>query len=240
MPFAFWLVSAFRPKCLVELGTHRGMSYLAFCQAINDLGTGTKSFAIDHWKGDAHAGFYKNRVFEELTQINNQCYGQFSTLLRMDFDAAASHFAPGSVDLLHIDGLHTYEAVRHDFETWSSKLADPAIVLFHDTCVFDRNFGVHAYWSEVSTRFPSFGFHHGYGLGVLGIGRDFANFPEVQALFNAASDERDTEFVRLIFAQLGGRLETAEKLKRYTSSPVIGFVKKLLDLRMTDESSAGE
>ena len=36
----------------------------------------------------------------------------FSSLLRMDFADARDHIEDGSVDLLHIDGLHTYEAVR--------------------------------------------------------------------------------------------------------------------------------
>jgi hypothetical protein len=231
VPFAFWLVSVFRPKCLVELGTHRGMSYLAFCQAIQELRIGTKCFAVDHWKGDEHAGFYEDRIFHELKSVNEKNFSDFSRLLRSDFDEAALQFSSGSIDLLHIDGLHAYEAVKHDFETWFPKLANPAIVLLHDTCVVDRGFGVHIFWSELSGRYRSFNFEHGYGLGVVGVGQDFSNFPEVNSLFRAASDGPDTDFVRLAFSQLGGRLATESELIRYKSSPTIGLVRKLLDLK---------
>ena len=37
VPFAFWLVETHRPQVLVELGSHYGVSYFSFCQAIERL-----------------------------------------------------------------------------------------------------------------------------------------------------------------------------------------------------------
>ena len=34
VPFAHWLVAAARPRLVVELGTHHGVSYAAFCEAV--------------------------------------------------------------------------------------------------------------------------------------------------------------------------------------------------------------
>src|SRR5205823_8328118 len=110
-PFAFWITEALRPEIFVELGTHHGFSYLVFCQAVQRVGTMTKCYAVDTWKGDTHAGFYDEDVFAKLNDIHEPRYSGFSRLVRSTFDEALPHFGDGTIDLLHIDGRHGYEDV---------------------------------------------------------------------------------------------------------------------------------
>jgi Methyltransferase domain len=112
-----------------------------------------------------------------------------------------SYFANGSVDLLHIDGLHTFEAVSHDYHQWFPKLSSRAVVLFHDTNVRERGFGVWRLWEELRQTRPSFGFLHGYGLGVLLVGDAV---PGAVVDLCAAAPETVT-LVRDRFAALGER-----------------------------------
>ena len=203
-PFAFWLTEAVRPRILVELGTHNGFSYLAFCQAVRRLGTETSCFAVDTWKGDDHAGHYGEEVFTRLTTTNEENYSDFSHLIRGLFDEALPRFGDGTIDLLHIDGRHTYEDVLHDYETWRPKLSERAVVLFHDTRVRERDFGVWRLWAELSRQYPSFEFDHGHGLGVLAVGRSIP--AGMRGLIEAAPEERT--FIRAAYARLGAAVST--------------------------------
>ena len=108
-PFAFWLVEALHPTSLVELGTYTAYSYFAFCQAVQRLKLDTRCYAVDTWKGDEHAGYYGEDVYQQVCNRNAEHYSAFSALIRATFDEAAGHFADRSIDLLHIDGRHFYQ-----------------------------------------------------------------------------------------------------------------------------------
>ena len=198
VPFGMALVELTRPNTIVELGTYTGTSYCGFCEAVKELGLPTTCWAIDTWKGDPHAGYYPAEVLEHLRAYHDPRYGSFSTLLQSTFDSAVANFDDGTIDILHIDGYHTYEAVQHDFTTWLGKLSDRGVVLFHDTAVRDsESFGVWKLWDELSREHPHFAFQHAFGLGVLAVGDRVP--PALASLFHASAADADSireHFVR--------------------------------------------
>ena len=168
--FAYWLINEFQPNQFVELGTHLGVSFFAICQAVKDLGLNTACHAVDSWKGDSHAGFYDDTVYSTVLQYRDKHYAEFAHLHKMLFSEALVNFEDNSVDLLHIDGFHAYEAVKDDFESWLPKLTDTAIVLFHDTHEYQDGFGVYIFWEEIQKKYKwTLEFPHAHGLGVLSL-----------------------------------------------------------------------
>lgn len=197
--FAHWIVEALKPNLIVELGTHNAVSYFSFCNAVQKLGISGAAFAIDCWEGDPQAGYYSNEVFDSVDRFNKLHYAEFSTLKKSYFDDALKDFEDGSIDLLHIDGLHTYEAVRHDFETWQPKLSNRAVVLFHDTRVFRDDFGVWKFWDEITQKKAGFNFLHSAGLGVLAYGDELSG--AVLELCSTAADSVEAQMLRDSFMQ---------------------------------------
>lgn len=187
LAFASDLIVATQPEVIVELGTHWGEAYFTFCQTVEEHGLSCLCYAVDHWLGDDHAGRYGEEVFDEVQRYNERYYRHFSNLIRASFDDAVSQFGDGSIGLLHIDGLHTYEAVSHDFRTWLPKVKPGGLVLLHDICVRKLDFGVWRLWEEIKAEFPStFEFHHSWGLGVVRKQGEAASSPFMEFLFNGS------------------------------------------------------
>ncbi len=198
-----------QPRIFVELGTQYGYSYFAGCQSVMDNGIDTKAFAVDTWQGDHQAGFYDNDRYLDVVKVNSK-YDGFSTLLKMQFNDALDNFENGTIDLLHIDGLHTYEAVKEDFQNWLPKLSKNAIVLFHDIKVFRDDFGVYKLWDELKRGFSTFEFDHEHGLGVLKF-RDGKT--PVDFLFDSNLSADSVDLIKYLFSAAGSNSTLEYKLK---------------------------
>jgi predicted O-methyltransferase YrrM len=215
IPFAFALIEMSEPRTVVELGTFKGDSYLAFCQAVAALELPTKCFAVDTWKGDAQTGFYGDPILAELRARHDPLYGRFSTLVQKEFDAALGDFADGSIDLLHIDGTHDYASVKHDYESWLPKMSDAGVMLFHDTAVRAPTYDVSKLWDEIAPKCAHFAFEHSYGLGVLGVGKNVA--APVKDFFESVTGDdsfkrEEAQMVRAYFNYLGTQVQQLQLL----------------------------
>lgn len=167
IPFLFALFRALRPGRYVELGVHNGASLIAAATAASTYGVPTLLTGVDTWQGDDHAGRYEGEGIYRTLLDYTQRHFPGVTLQRSFFEDARHLFMPGSIDILHIDGLHTYDAVKHDFTSWFEKVSPQGVILFHDISVLDRGFGVYRLWAELKQHFSTIEFHHSHGLGVV-------------------------------------------------------------------------
>ncbi len=213
MPFGYDLIAALRPSKLVELGTHKGLSFYTFCQSMVEHDVDGVCYAVDCWEGDDHTGAYGEDIFNEVSEHVREYYRGVAYLLRMLFQDAAKQFDADSIDILHIDGLHTYEAVREDFETWYPKVKPGGILLFHDVEARIKDFGAWKYWQELEQDYSTFKFNHGFGLGVLQkAGGEENTHPLLRLLFN--SDSETQERLRRFYVHLCRYNELERKAAR--------------------------
>ncbi len=233
IPFSFQIVETLRPRKLVELGVYNGASFLAFCQAVEDLHLTGKCYGIDTWEGDIHMGEFEEKLYNEISGYCENNYPNSAVLVRKTFDEAAAHFEENSIDLLHIDGTHTFEAVSNDYHTWLPKMSDRGVILFHDINVTyemvgeaAKEFGVRKFFDSIKEQYPHFEFKHCYGLGVLIVGKN-APTPVLKMVEEAKS----TDFIDY-FAQLGTKVlqayEEQEKETQGSAKNNIFWLKRAL------------
>lgn len=215
LPFACDLIASLRPTLVVELGTFYGESYFGFCQAAREHAVRCESFAVDTWEGDEHGGHYGEDIFADVQQYNRANYESSSRLMRMTFDGALGAFSDSTIGLLHIDGFHTYEAARHDFDCWFSKVRPGGVILLHDIGVRSPGFGVWRLWEELRNRFACFAFLHSAGLGVVakpGAG-ERNEFLETLTSAGPAGQARISSYYTSLAERIRFRFLTGELLK---------------------------
>lgn len=154
--FAQWLIGKIQPKITVELGVDYG--YSLFTLAENNPGL---VVGIDLFEGDAHTGQRGQEQADAVAKFAAENGYQNVRLIKNSFDAVAEQWN-ADIDLLHIDGLHTYDAVLNDFKRWSPFVSQHGVVLMHDITSFSAVMQVF-----VSIAAPKVAFLHSGGLGVI-------------------------------------------------------------------------
>lgn len=115
-----WLYKqAKKMDSVVEIGSWKGRSTHAFLSACKG-----PVWAVDHFQGsegeeERHAEAKKKDLYEVFMKN----VGHFPNLkvLKMDSAEAVDKFADASVDMIFIDGGHSYNEVKRDILSWQPK-----------------------------------------------------------------------------------------------------------------------
>ena len=117
-------------KTIVEIGSWKGRSTEAILS-----GTEATVYAVDHFLGskgeeEQHKEAKDDVVYNQF--LANVGHHENLKVLRMSSEEAVKQFADKSVDMVFIDGEHTYEGVKKDIEMWLPKAKK--LICGHDYC----------------------------------------------------------------------------------------------------------
>src|SRR3989344_1807546 len=110
---------------IVEVGSHLGATSCMLALANKN----NKVYCVDTWKNDGQMPDRSKDTFEEFKNNTKD----FSNIiaLRGTSEEVVKNFNE-KIDLLFIDGDHSYEGVKKDIFNWIPKCKDSAMVAFHD------------------------------------------------------------------------------------------------------------
>ena len=163
-----------KPRVVVEIGTANGGTLCIWCalaepQAVIvsiDLPGGVHGGGYPRWKSLIYRRFAQPRQSLHLLRVDSH--------LPATRDQLKSILPPEGIDFLFIDGDHTYDGVKKDFEMYSPLVRRGGLVAFHDICTHlpDAGCAVDEFWSEIRIQHKAWEFvknpeQHCYGIGVL-------------------------------------------------------------------------
>lgn len=125
-------VASKEPDTVLEIGTADGGSFYTWARYFD---TATHLISLDLPGGEFGGGYNKRKT---------DIYRRFAPHKRMEFVRDNSHdltvknrvaeLIPNSkaIDFLFIDGDHSYEGVKQDFEMYGDLVAEDGVIAFHD------------------------------------------------------------------------------------------------------------
>jgi len=158
LPLAYWLVELLVPRRFVQIGVHKGVSYFAICQMIDDLQLATGCTGIDP-TGDFAL---------PVQNHNDQAYGDFSALVS---GITLDGYPQGSIDLLQINGAPDVQSRADVLALCRDRLSPQGVVLVHGINTGFSAPDARAFLRELAGDMPVIRFDHGDGLLVILRGR---------------------------------------------------------------------
>lgn len=170
--FAMWLVKQVQPQISVDLGVDYG--YSLFSLAIPGIG---EVYGIDSFEGDIHTGHHSDS-YNVVMNFKNRHFFNKVHIIKGWFDEVVKSWNH-PIDILHIDGLHTYDAVKNDWDNWHQFVTNSGVTIMHDVISFQD---VGRFYNEI--QLPKAYFAHSSGLGVVSHDREILlkiseNFPNI-------------------------------------------------------------
>ncbi|MBN2964459.1 class I SAM-dependent methyltransferase [Sulfurospirillum sp. T05] len=117
---------------IVEIGSYYGASSLAIAKGIS-LKENAILFCIDTWKNTSMSESDKD-IYEEFL-VNIDTHKHLIRPIRgysHNVHNQIKHLAKSGIDMLFIDGDHSYEGVKRDWDLYSPMLKSGSVVIFHD------------------------------------------------------------------------------------------------------------
>jgi predicted O-methyltransferase YrrM len=167
--------AALRPRVVVEIGTASGgtlflLTRVAAPDALLislDLPGGRFGGGYQAWRKPLYRSFATAGQRIHLLRGNSHDPALAARLRQL--------LGGRAIDLLFIDGDHSYAGVQADFATYAPLVRPGGLVAFHDIVPDPRqpDMQVERFWREVAARYPSAeliespGEQAGYGIGVL-------------------------------------------------------------------------
>jgi len=135
------------PIDILEIGVRRGSSTKAFLRGIKDRLGEAHLYSID--KGD------RSRI------VRSKDYNQYWTFILGDSTMVKWD---KKIDVLFIDGDHSYEGVKKDFLKYEPYVKSNGLIFMHD--ITHKHFGVKEFWKEVGYPKANLALN-GVGFGII-------------------------------------------------------------------------
>jgi predicted O-methyltransferase YrrM len=144
------------PKYILEIGTANGGTLFCYSKLADPDAT---IISIDLPEGPFGGGYpeWKIPVYQAFAKENQKLY-----LLRKDshkqetLEEVKKILNGNQLDFLFIDGDHSYEGVKKDFEMYSPLVRKGGIIAFHDCLLNNDDFasgGVKRFWDNIKREY---------------------------------------------------------------------------------------